>query len=105
MFLHDMCLPSSFKNDYILIADLKKAYDSYCSNYGIAGVKKEPIEGSRELSEFGAKIDSIPIPYILNVMIPVGMINDLVNVSDDALFFTGFVRKNNLPKKSDLSRW
>ena len=74
MFLQDMCHQSSFKNDYILITDLKKAYDAYCNNYGISGVKKEPIEGSRELKEFGAKIDSIPIPYILNVIKPIAPI-------------------------------
>ena len=74
MFLQDMCHQSSFKNDYILITDLTKAYDAYCSNYGISGVKKEPIEGSRDLIEFGAKIDSIPIPYILNVIKSTGSI-------------------------------
>ena len=47
--------------------DLKAQYELYCSNYGIAGIKKEPLVGNKELVAFGTVVDSIPIPYLLNV--------------------------------------
>ena len=46
-FLNDMCQASKFKNDYILMRDLKAQYEVYCNNYGITGIKKEPLVGNK----------------------------------------------------------
>ena len=32
LFLHEECVASKFKKDYIMIPDLLKAYNFYCSN-------------------------------------------------------------------------
>lgn len=49
------------------MSELYQAYDNYCNNYGYFGVNKEPFEGSKEISDFGAKLELRPLPYILNV--------------------------------------
>ncbi len=105
LFLQDMCVASTFKKDYIMIPELQKAYNEYCSNYGITGVQKEPLDGNKEVATFGAIIEGIPIPYVLNITEPIGIISDAVVVSGDALFDSGFIRKNNLPKTGELSRF
>lgn len=66
-FLNDMCVKSNFNRDYLLMTELFLAYDDYCNNYGYFGVNKETIEGSKELSDFGAKLELRALPYILNV--------------------------------------
>lgn len=105
LFLQDQCVASNFKKDYIMIPELLKAYDAYCNNYGISGVQKEPLEGNKEMLAFGALLEGIPIPYVLNICQPIGIVPDLVVEGGDALFDSGFVRKNNLRKTSELSRF
>ena len=39
-FLNDMCVKSSFSKDYIMLSDLRKKYDLYCSNYSYTGVNQ-----------------------------------------------------------------
>lgn len=68
-------------------------------------MQKEPLEGNKELINFGAILEGIPIPYVLNICEPIGIVPDAVVVSGDALFDSGFVRKNNLPKTGEISRW
>ena len=75
-FLNDMCVKSNFNRDYLLMSELYQAYDNYCNNYGYFGVNKEPFEGSKEISDFGAKLELRPLPYILNVCQPMGVVSD-----------------------------
>ena len=71
LFLQEECVASKFKKDYVMIPDLLKAYNAYCSNQGITGEKKEPFEGNKEISTFGARLEPLPIPYVLNICQPV----------------------------------
>ena len=49
-------------------------------------------------------LEPLPIPYILNVCEPLGIVADAVSANDDALFNSGFVRKNSTPKPGQLTR-
>lgn len=53
-FIDYECMYSNFKEDFIPMEDLNKAYDNFCFENTISQINKQNLSTSEELHEFGA---------------------------------------------------
>lgn len=67
-FLLAECKPSVLKGDFILVKDLKRRYEEYCSQRQVGSLFTPNIVSSLETEKFGARYEpNFKIPYVRGI--------------------------------------